>query len=86
MRAAPEKPEKPRFLLDVARFQFGQENPGQLAHAGGVAEVVLHEMLDRAAALIVAVAEPFCHGHLIIEGQLILGAARDQVQMAAHRQ
>jgi hypothetical protein len=83
--AAAQEAEDGGFLLDVARLQLGQEDARQLAHAGGVAEVVLHEMLHGAAPGMVLVAHPLGHLDLVVEGQLVLRAVGDQVQVAAHR-
>ena len=40
---APEDALEQRIRLDVIGFQLGQEDAGQIADCGGVAEVVLHE-------------------------------------------
>jgi hypothetical protein len=82
--AAQEAEDRGR-LLDMAGLELGQEDAGQFAHAGGVAEIVLHEMLDRAAAGMVLVSQPFGDLHLDVECHLVLSAIGDQVQVAAHR-
>ena len=69
----------------MGRFQRGQEDPRQLTHAGGVAEIVLHEMLDRPPPAGVAIIHAAGDFDLKVEGQLILRPPRDHVQMAAHR-
>ena len=46
---------------------------------------MLHEALDRRAAGAVIVAHPLGDIALEVEGQPVLGAAGDDVQMAAHR-
>ncbi|CAM4376780.1 hypothetical protein PARU111607_15995 [Palleronia rufa] len=72
--AAAEQPGERRGLLLVVGLQGAEQDPRQLPHAGGMAEIVLHEMLDRAAALAVRVAHPLRHFDLQIEGQLVHGA------------
>ena len=73
------------LALYVLFFKLGQENPRQFADVGCVAEVVLHEQLDRAARRRVLVAEPLGDIHLHVEMKLILWSARQVVQMATHR-
>ena len=70
--------------LDVARLERGEEDAGQVADVLGVGEVVLHEALDRALALGRAVAEGRGDLDLGVEGQLLDGAAVQQVQVDAH--
>ncbi len=50
-----------------------------------VAEIVLHEVFDRAPARGVAVAHAFGHGDLKVEGQLLDRAVRNQVHVAPDR-
>ena len=69
----------------MAGFQFGQEDAGQLAHAGGVAKVILHEMFHGAAALTITVSHAGRHLDLHVKGQLIHRAPRDVMQMAPNR-
>ena len=66
-----KKPSSAGFGFGVAGLKLGQEDAGQFADAGGVAEIVLHEMLDRAAAAGVAIAHARGHLDLQVEGQLI---------------
>ena len=82
---AAENPFQQRFAFDMHRFQLGQEDAGQVAGRGGVAEIILHEMFDRTAPALVLVAQALGDLDLQVEGQLIRGPPGQQVQMAAHR-
>ena len=70
------------FGLGVARFQLGQEDARQLADAGGVAEVILHEQLNRAPPRRIMVSHAGGHLDLHVKGQLIHRPTRDVMQMA----
>ena len=72
-------------LLGVLLLQLGEEHTGQAADLFGLQEEILHEAFDRALAR--PVREIHARGHLPlqVEGEAILGAAGDGVQMAAHR-
>ena len=48
-------------------------------------EIILHEMLDCAAAALVAIAKALGNLNLQVKGQLIHSPAGDQMQMTAHR-
>ena len=78
-----EDPEQAGFALGVAGLQLGQEDAGQFAHLGGLAKVVLHEMLDRAPPARIAIAHPRRDFDLQVKGQHIGRAPGDIVQMAA---
>jgi len=80
-----EEPLQERLRLHMRGLELGQKDAGEFAHGGGVAEIVLHEMLDRAAAGGVGIAHAPCDLDLQIECQLFAGAAGGQMQVAAHR-
>ena len=65
--------------------EMGEEHPGQVADRLRVQEIVAHEALDRRFAGPVGVAHPGRDLALIVEGQALLGAAGDEVEVAAHR-
>ena len=65
---AAENPFQQGAGLDVKRLQLGQEDPGQITYRCGMAEIILHEMLDRAATALVDIAHPLGHLHLQVEG------------------
>ncbi len=75
---------KSGFALGVAGLELGQEDAGQFAHAGGVAEVVLHEDFHRAPAALIGVAHAGGDVGLHVEGQRVGGAPRGEVEVAAH--
>ena len=79
---AGEDAFQPGFRLDVAGLKLGQEDAGQLADAGGMAEIVLHEDFHRPPATGIAVAHALGHFDLKVEGQLVGGAAGDVVHVA----
>ncbi len=81
---AAEHTNQRRLGLGVAGLKLGQENAGQLAHAGCVAEVVLHEHLDRAPAAAVVIAHARGNLDLKIKGQLVHRTLADVVEMPAH--
>ncbi len=83
--AAGKKPRQHRLGLGVIGLERGKENAGQLAHAGRVAEIVLHEEFDRPPPVMVAIARALGHLHLHIEGQLVHRAVGDHLQMTADR-
>ena len=58
---------------------------GEVADVLGDQEVVLHEALDRAQAAALHVAQPLGHRRLHVEGQPLLRAPRQEMQVAAHR-
>ena len=64
-------------------FKLGQEDARQLSDAGGVPEVILHEMFDGPASAGIDIAHPLGHQNLQIEGQLIGGPFGDVVHVTA---
>lgn len=82
---APEEAHDLGLALLVARFELREEDAGQLSHAGGLAEIILHEDLDPAAAAGVGIAHAGGHLDLQVEGQLVGRAAGGVMQVAAHR-
>ena len=84
-RHPAEKPLEQGGAFGMYGFQFGQENARQIPNRCGMAEKILHEMLDRAAPAPVLVAHTLGHFDLQVKCQLVRGAPGDQVQMAAHR-
>ena len=69
----------------MAVFQLGGQDGGQVADVLGDQEVVLHEALDVAQARMRGIAEPHRDLALDVEGQPLLGAAGDEMHVAAHR-
>ena len=67
-------------------LQLGQEHARKVADVLGLQEIELHEAFDRAFARPVGIAHPLRHFALQIEGQPVLAALGDGVQVAAHRQ
>src|SRR3546814_14342364 len=63
-----------------------EEGAGDVADAFGVEEIELHEAFDRALAGAVGEFHPARDLALEIEGQPVLGAPREDVEMAAHRE
>ena len=84
-RFAAENPFQQRRALHVVGLQLGQEDAGQLAHLGGLAEVVLHKVLNRTPPGLILIAHALGHFDLQVKGQLFSGAARHQMHMRAHR-
>mgnify|MGYP006915173993 CR=1 FL=1 len=64
-------------------LQHGAEDAGEIAHLLGGQEVVLHEPLDRVMA-VAAIAHAQRHFALHVEAQPVLGAAGEEVEVAAH--
>ena len=63
----------------------GAEDAGQVAHILGDEEIALHEALDAQHADALGIAHALGQFGLHVEGQLFLGAAGDEMQVAAHR-
>src|SRR3546814_1348508 len=63
-----------------------KEGAGDVADAFGMKEIELHEALDRALARAVGEFHARRDLALEIEGQPILGAPGERVEMAAHRE
>ena len=76
---------KRRPLPGELLVEMGEEDPGQVADRLRVQEIVAHEALDRRFARPVGVAHPRRDLALIVEGEPLLGAAGDEVEVAAHR-
>ena len=70
--------------LQLLHFERRADDPGQLADLLGHQEVVTHEALDRAQTGMPAIAEPVRHGLLQVEGETLLGAPGEKMQLAAH--
>ena len=79
-RAAPEK-----GLALVALFERGAKDAGQIADVLGDQEVVLHEALDAQRARAVGIVQEPPDLGLHVEGQPLLGAPAQRVQVAAYR-
>ncbi len=77
-------PEREFRLALLLHFQDGAEDPRQVAHVLGDEVVVLHEALDAAGAGVIGVAHEAADLALQVEGEPVLGAAGDPVQVAAH--
>ena len=74
-----------RRRLAVMLLERGAEDAGQVADVLGDQEVVLHEALDVLEAGMGGVAEAAGHLALEVEGQPLLLAAGEEMQVAAHR-
>ena len=72
-------------LLAQLLVELGEEQAGEVADRLGVDEVELHEALDRGFPGAVGVVHDLGDARLIFETQPLLGAAGEQVQVAAHR-
>ena len=81
----PRRRFEHRRRLAVVLLQRGAEDAGQIADVLGDQEVVLHEALDVLEPGMGGVAQPLRHIALDVEGQPFLGAAGEEVQVAAHR-
>src|SRR5262249_41744860 len=80
---SPSQPGKPAFGLLVG-FEDRAEDPRQIADVFGHQKIMLHEPLDAAAAGMVGVAHPLADLGLQIEGQPLLGAAGEVMEVAAN--
>ncbi len=80
-----EKAIEHRRGLAVVLLQRGAEDARQVADILGDEEIVLHEALDVAQAGMGGVAEAAGHLALDVEGQALLGAAGEEMQVTAHR-
>ncbi len=72
-------------LVAMLQFEHGAEDARQIADILRDQEVMLHEALDAARAGVIAIAHADADLALAIEGQAILGAAGEEMEMAAHR-
>ena len=75
---------KPGRRLDLLHLQRRAQDRREVADVLGDQEVVLHEALDRAQAAALDVAQPLGHRRLHVEGQPLLRAPRQEMQVAAH--
>ena len=71
--------------LGLFVFQLGAQDRGEVADVLGHQEVVLHEALDVLHAGMRGIAEPDRDLALHVERQPLLGAAGEEMQVAAHR-
>ena len=84
-RTAPDRRQaEPAPARREPLVQVREEHAGQVADGARLQEVILHEPLDRGFARPVGKAHPRRHFALDVEGQAILRAAGDTVQVAAH--
>ncbi len=65
--SATKEPQQAGFLFGVAGLECGQQDAGQIAHMGGVAEIILHEIFHLAAAVVGFVTHAFGYFDLQIE-------------------
>ena len=87
-RAAAQPAEKAIERLGGLRlplFERGADDGGQIADILGDEEVVLHEALDVGLSGARRIAEPLGERALQLEAQPLLGAAGEEVEVAAHR-
>src|SRR5579872_4862821 len=80
---APAAPGKARAFL-LLGLEEGAEDAGEVPHILGHQEVMLHEALDAAGAGVIGIAHLAAHFALAVEGQAILGAFAQEMEMAAH--
>jgi len=73
------------LLLFLLILEHGAEDARQIADILGDQEIMLHEALDGFQPAMFLIAETFGHFGLEIEGDALLGAAGEEVQLAAHR-
>src|SRR5690606_21682918 len=83
---AGEQTARAPALLRHLLVDVSQEHAGQMPNRLRLHEVVLHEALDRALSRSFGEVHPLCHFALDVEGQPVLGTARDRVKMAPHGQ
>ncbi len=82
---AAEQPVEPLRGLGLPLLQRRADDRGEIADVLGDQEIVLHEALDGALAGARAIAEPLGDRALQVEAQPLLGAAGEEMQVAAHR-
>ena len=75
---------EPGRCLHLLHLESRAQDRREIADVLGHQEVVLHEALDRAQAAPVGVSQALRHGLLQIEGQPLLGASSEEVEMTAH--
>ena len=78
-----ENPLHQSRCLGVARFQFGQQDAGQIAYCSRVTEVLLHKDFDSTSSGFVLIAHAFCDHDLHVKAQLLHRAFRQKMQMRA---
>ena len=81
---AAEHPVEHRTMLRLARLQLGANDRRQITHVLGGEEVGFHEPLDRGKPVPPGEADALGDLRLPVEGQALLGAAGEEVQMATH--
>ena len=74
-----------RLLAGELFVKLGEKQPGQVADVFGLQKEVLHEPFDCAFARTIGELHPRGNLALQIEGQPVLGAAGNGVEVAAHR-
>ena len=85
-RAQPgDEAAEHRRGLGLALFEAGAQDRGEIADVLGGEEIVLHEALDVLQAGMLGVAEPDRDLALDVERQPLLGAAGDEMHVAADR-
>ena len=86
-RAAPGTPADPgqAALVLLIGFEDRAENPSQIADILRDQEIVLHEPFDTARPGMIGVAHAAADLGLQVEGQPLLGAAGEIMQVTAHR-
>jgi hypothetical protein len=72
-------------LLSQLLVKLGKEHSSEIANRLCVQEIELHEPLDRRFPWPVGVVHDLGDARLIFEAQPLLGAAGEQMQVAAHR-
>ena len=82
---AAEEAVEPRRVLRLALFELGADDAGQIADVLRDQEIVLHEALGRMQPRMLLVAEAARELRLQVEGEPLLRAPGDEVQVAAHR-
>ena len=75
---------KNRPWLGLFLLQRGAKNGGEIAHILRHQEVMLHEAFDVAEARMGGVAKACGDGALLVEGEPVLGALGDEMQVATH--
>ena len=82
--AADGRQGEAETLLAELLIELGKEHARQIAYRFRVQEIELHETLDRGFPRPVGVIHDLRDALLIVEAEPLLGAAGEQVQMAAH--
>jgi hypothetical protein len=82
--AQRRKPEAAASLRELL-VEMGEEHSGQVANRFGVEEIMAHEALDRRRSGPVRIFHTRGELALVIEGEALLGAARDHMEVAPYR-